>query len=241
MATIQGSTIADSHSENSNVTMLAGDSFIYQVLKRLIDVVVSSLILILGLPLWVVIAISIKISSLGPVLYVERREIGKDGNTFTYYKFRSMHVNRDERIHREAYRRYLNGEALGQVRDKKGNIRSVYKIVNDPRIHGVGHVLRKTGLDEIPQFINVLRGEMSIVGPRPAIWYEWELYQEHHKARLSVKPGITGYYQVSGRGDVGFEEMYRLDMEYIAHRSLWLDLKIMLDTPWVMVTGKGTH
>ncbi len=220
---------------------IRGDGLAYRALKRMLDIVVAGLILLIGAPLWLLIALAIKVYSPGPVLYTIEREIGKGGKPFRYFKFRSMHVARDENTHVEAFRRYVNGEPLGVVKGRNGQQRPVFKIVNDPRIHGLGRILRKTGLDEVPQLINVLKGDMSLVGPRPAIWYEWEMYKDRAADRLSVTPGITGYYQVYGRGDVGFEEMCRLDREYIARRSLWLDLKIILLTPWVMLTGKGAH
>ena len=223
------------------ILSLHGDGVLYRVLKRALDLLLATVVLGIGAPLWLLIALAIKLYSPGPALYVIDREIGRGGKPFRYYKFRSMHVRRDEHVHREAYRRYLNGEPLATVKDRRGRERPVFKLVNDPRIHGLGRWLRKTALDEIPQLFNVLRGEMTLVGPRPAIGYEWDMYSDSERARLSVTPGITGYYQVYGRANVGFQEMCRMDREYIARRSLWLDLKIILLTPWVMLTGKGAH
>jgi len=237
----QAGLTEDSMPRTGSSLSLRGDGALYAGLKRLIDLGVAVTILVLGSPLWLFIAAAIKVYSPGPALYVVEREIGQNGRPFRYYKFRSMHVKRDEAVHREAYGRYMRGEPLGEVVDRRGNRRPVYKIVKDDRIHGLGRVLRKTGVDEIPQLINVLRGEMSLIGPRPAIGYEWDMYEERHRARLSVKPGISGYHQVYGRANTGFEGMYRADMEYIAKRSLGLDLKLMLLTPWVMLTGKGAH
>jgi lipopolysaccharide/colanic/teichoic acid biosynthesis glycosyltransferase len=240
MGTLQR-VLGRSRESTQTILSLHGDALLYRALKRLLDLTVAGVILVLGAPLWLLITLAIKVYSPGPALYVEKREIGQGGRPFHYFKFRSMHVGRDEGLHREAFRRYYEGQPLGMVGDGKGGQRPVFKLVNDPRIHGLGRWLRKTGLDEIPQLINVLKGDMSLVGPRPAIWYEWEMYQAQYADRLAVRPGITGYYQVYGRADVGFQDMYRMDRHYIEHRSLWLDLKIMLLTPWVMLTGKGAH
>jgi len=162
--------------------------------------------------------------------------MGLNGETFTFLKFRSMYTNSDHNRHKD-YIKKLIKEGKDDT-DASG----VYKLSNDPRITTLGGFLRKTSLDELPQFINVLKGEMSLVGPRPPIPYECELYDIWHRRRLlSVKPGITGLWQVTGRSRTTFDEMVRLDLKYINEWSLWLDIKILLKTPWVILTGKGAY
>ncbi len=214
----------------------------YWFSKRGIDVCLALLVLTLLSPLWLIIAVAIKLTSPGPVLYVEKREVGKDGKIFTLYKFRTMRNGNDNSQHKRVVEELIkNGNAPTVVEGGNGQRKKIYKVVNDPRVTPVGRILRKLGLDEAPQFINVLRGEMSVVGPRPALYYEYELYEDWHKKRLTVLPGITGLYQVTARSTVTFDQMVRIDLEYLEERSLWLDLKIMLLTPWVMITGKGAH
>lgn len=219
---------------------LVGKERTYECAKRMLDVSVALAMLGLFAPLWMVIAMAIRLTSSGPVLYRQRRVVGKGGREFTVYKFRTMHHNNDDGLHREAIARFVNGKPLSFV-EENGARKAVYKLVNDPRATSLGKILRKTGLDEVPQFINVLRGEMSIVGPRPPLCYEYEHYTDREKQRLTVLPGITGLYQVTGRSEVAFQQMVDLDLEYIARRSLWMDLWIMAKTPWVMITGQGAH
>ena len=212
----------------------------YEFAKRILDVTIALIVLILFAPLWVVIAATVRLTSPGPALHCQRRVIGKGGREFTVYKFRTMYHNNDDTLHKHAIARVLDGQPLDVV--EAGGVRKpVYKLTHDPRITPLGRILRRTGLDEVPQFLNVLRRDMSIVGPRPPIYYEYETYTERYKRRLDVLPGITGWYQVMARSQVTFREMVEFDLEYIQHRSLWLDLKIMLLTPWVMVTGSGAH
>ena len=214
----------------------------YWFSKRCIDVCLALLVLTLLSPLWLIIAVVIKLTSRGPVLYVEKREVGKDGKIFTLYKFRTMYNGNDNSQHKRIVKELIkDGNAPTVIEDGNGQHKKIYKVINDPRVTPVGRILRRLGLDEVPQFINVLRGEMSVVGPRPALYYEYELYEDWHKNRLSVLPGITGLYQVTARSAVTFDQMVRIDLEYIEKRSLWLDLKIMLLTSWVMITGKGAH
>src|SRR6266849_4042219 len=197
--------------------------------KRAMDIVGSIMALILFSPLFVVIALAIKLTSKGPILFKQQR-IRQYGALFTFLKFRSMKSENDPRIHRE----YVKGFITGEVDSThQGHSRSVvYKIQEDPRITRVGKFLRKTSLDELPQFINVLKGEMSLVGPRPPIPYEIELYQAWHLGRVAeVKPGITGLWQVNGRSKSTFDEMVRLDLRYARMWSPWLDIKILLRTP----------
>lgn len=205
-------------------------------IKRSIDILFSLAVIIGGAPFYLAIAFLIKLTSKGPVFFKQQR-VGKDGAIFTLYKFRTMHQNTDDTIHREFTKRFIAGELADSGLD--GASRSVYKLRNDPRVTPVGNFLRKTSLDEFPQFLNVLKGEMTIVGPRPPLPYEIEHYQDWHKLRLSVKPGLTGLWQVSGRSAVPFNEMVMLDLYYIEHWSLLLDFKIMLRTIPVMLFGSG--
>lgn len=213
---------------------------IYEAIKRVLDLFIALVVLVVFAPLWALIAIAVRLTSSGAALYRQQRVVGKGGREFTVYKFRTMYQNNDDTLHKQAIARFVDGQPLNVV-EKNGVEVPVYKLTRDPRVTPFGRILRKTGLDEVPQFINVLRGEMSIVGPRPPLYYEYERYTEWHNRRLDVLPGITGLYQVTARSQVTFEDMVRLDLEYIKCRSLWLDLKIILMTPWVMITGKGAH
>ena len=198
------------------------------MLKRVMDVVGSGLAIILASPLLCVIALLVKLTSKGPVLFKQQR-LGQFGNSFTFFKFRSMYVNNDHKIHQTFIKRVIKGEHDGRSEDGS---KAVYKMTNDPRITRIGRFIRRTSLDELPQFINVLKGEMSLVGPRPPIAYECEVYDIWHRRRvLEVKPGITGLWQVKGRSRVRFDEMVRLDLQYARNWSLWLDIKILLQTP----------
>ncbi|MFQ5603407.1 MAG: sugar transferase [bacterium] len=212
----------------------------YTVIKRLLDLLLSFVLLILFSPIMLIVAVAIKVTSKGPVIFSQRLAIGKDEKPFTLYKFRTMYTHLDDSIHRDATKKFVKGEPIVEVKDKHGP-QKVYKIINDKRVTPIGQILRKTGLDEVPQFYNVLKGEMSIVGPRPPLRYEYELYHAEAKKRLQVLPGITGLYQVTARSRLTFDEMVKLDLSYIQNRGLWLDLKIIFMTPWVMVTGKGAH
>ena len=191
-------------------------------------------------PLWAAIAAAIRLTSRGPALFCQRRVVGRMEREFTVYKFRTMVHNNDDSLHKHAIARFLDGQPLDVV-ERNGVEKPVYKLAHDARITPFGGILRKTGLDKVPQFLNVLRGDMSIVGPRPPLHYEYERYNEYQKRRLDVLPGITGWYQVRARSQVTFEEMVELDLYYIRHRSILLDLRIMLLTPWVMITGRGAH
>jgi len=205
--------------------------------KRLMDIVGSLAGLILCLPLIVAIALAIKVTSKGPVLFRQVR-LGQYGKKFTFLKFRSMQVNNDSKIHEEYVKRFILGASA--IEQTAGSQPKLYKLTADPRITTVGRFLRNTSLDELPQFLNVLRGEMSLVGPRPPVLYEFERYHLWHKQRLSaVKPGITGLWQVDGRSRVKFDDMVRLDIRYARSWSLWLDIKILLQTPRAVVSGNG--
>jgi lipopolysaccharide/colanic/teichoic acid biosynthesis glycosyltransferase len=207
-------------------------------IKRLIDVMASLLVILVGFPFFLAVITLIKLTSKGPVFFSQQR-IGERGEVFTLFKFRTMRQGADDSIHREFTRSFIEGRMSNSSLDEKAP--SVYKLTNDPRVTSIGNFLRKTSLDELPQFINILRGEMTIVGPRPPLQYELEYYEEWHKLRLEVKPGLTGLWQVSGRSSVPFNEMVKLDLYYIEHWTLLLDLKIMLRTIPVMLFGSGGY
>ena len=202
---------------------------VYHAASRLVDVTLAAGILLLLAPLWLAIAALIKMSSQGPVLF-RRTVIGERGRPFRYYKFRSM-VDGDDSHHQRWLRDFVTKDAPYES--------GKFKVVGDPRITGVGRVLRRLSLDEVPQLINVLKGEMSMVGPRPPIPYEFSLYDAGSRRRLAVKPGITGLYQVTARSRVPFSQMLAIDLDYIERRSLRLDLGIMLRTAAVMLSGRG--
>ena len=207
------------------------------IVKRAMDVLGSALMLSLCTPVFVVVAIAIKASSKGPVLFRQQR-VGQYGRNFTFLKFRSMLVNNDHSVHREYVTKFIASEASKQPSHGSGE--SVYKLTSDPRVTRVGKFLRRTSLDELPQFLNVLRGEMSLVGPRPPIPYELAAYQIWHRRRLlEVKPGITGLWQVTGRSRVNFDEMVRLDLRYATSWSPSLDVSILMRTPLAVIKGEG--
>jgi lipopolysaccharide/colanic/teichoic acid biosynthesis glycosyltransferase len=206
------------------------------LLKRTVDIIGSIVALILFSPVLIGISILIKMSSNGPVLFRQER-LGLHGKRFTFLKFRSMYVGNDEKIHQEYVRKLITCQ-----KEQSNNSECVYKITNDPRVTPIGRILRKTSLDELPQFLNVLRGEMSLVGPRPPIAYEFADYDIWHRRRvLEAKPGITGLWQVKGRSSTSFDEMVRLDLQYVREWNLWLDVMIMLQTPRAVFSGKGAY
>jgi lipopolysaccharide/colanic/teichoic acid biosynthesis glycosyltransferase len=207
-----------------------------KILKRSVDVAGSGLLLLILAPILAAIALAIKFTSPGPVIFKQQR-LGQFGKKFEFLKFRTMHVNNDAGIHREYVQNFIAGKADAE---KTQSGPKIYKITNDPRVTPLGRFLRKTSLDELPQFWNVLRGEMSLVGPRPPVNYEFEVYDFWHRRRvLEVKPGVTGLWQVSGRSRTCFDDMVRLDLRYSQEWSLWLDLKILLATPFAVFTGDG--
>jgi lipopolysaccharide/colanic/teichoic acid biosynthesis glycosyltransferase len=207
------------------------------IIKRGIDIVGSSILLFILSPLLAAIALAIKLSSKGPVIFRQDR-VGQFGTRFKCLKFRTMYTNNDPKIHRDYVQRFIAGKAAKENESETEPV--VYKITSDPRITPIGKFLRKTSLDEFLQFWNVLRGEMSLVGPRPALPYEFEVYESWHRRRvLEVKPGVTGLWQVSGRSRVSFDDMVRLDLRYSQRWSLWLDLKILLATPLAVLIGDG--
>lgn len=204
-------------------------------IKRLFDIAASLTLLLLLAPLFLLIAALVKSKSPGPVFFRQVR-VGRNLKPFGMLKFRTMHVNADNKLHHEFVTRFIKSN--GQ--DPECNRNGVFKLVDDPRVTPIGHVLRKTSLDELPQFWNVLRGEMSLVGPRPPLPYEVEQYKPWHTRRvIEATPGITGLWQVGGRSQTTFDEMVRLDLRYAKTRSFWTDIKILLATPGAVFSGKG--
>jgi lipopolysaccharide/colanic/teichoic acid biosynthesis glycosyltransferase len=211
----------------------------YGLAKRLFDLVLAAMLLALLAPLMALIAFAIVLDTRGPALFVQKRVRGnqslRDGRpedqVFNFFKFRTMAHQADPAIHQEYMRRLIHGDA------EKGN--NLYKIENDPRVTRVGRFLRKTSLDELPQLINILRGEMTFVGPRPAIPYEVTHYKPHYLERLTVTQGLTGLWQVMGRNELSFEEMVALDVQYARSRSFLGDIKILLATIPAVLMGRG--
>jgi lipopolysaccharide/colanic/teichoic acid biosynthesis glycosyltransferase len=210
--------------------------------KRLMDIVGGGLGLILSAPIFLVIAALIKLTSEGPVFFRQQR-IGQHGTPFTFLKFRTMFTNNDPSVHKEFVQQLIAGKVKPNSNGNgNGNGHGVYKIKSDPRVTRIGSFLRRSSLDELPQLINVLTGEMSLVGPRPPVKYEVDAYEIWHRGRLmEAKPGITGLWQVNGRSRVKFDEMVRLDIRYARTWSLWLDIKILLRTPHAVLLGEGAY
>jgi lipopolysaccharide/colanic/teichoic acid biosynthesis glycosyltransferase len=205
----------------------------YRAAKRTLDVIAASAGLILMSPLMVVIAAAIRAKSPGSVLFRQER-VGLGGRPFLLYKFRTMHAAADQ----ETHRRLVQGLIRGNASDDDAAAATWVPLEGDPRVTGLGRFLRRSHLDELPQLINVLRGEMSVVGPRPPIPYEVELYEPWHLRRLAVVPGLTGLWQVRGWGKLPFDEGVALDLEYIDHRSFAGDLKLVLRTLWQILRGR---
>ncbi|MEP6944389.1 MAG: sugar transferase [Acidobacteriota bacterium] len=207
-----------------------------RLIKRISDLVFATIAIVLTFPLWLSAALAVRFGSAGPVLFKQER-VGMDGRVFLCYKFRTMNADADEKLHRDAYRKNIEGGNDANVGD---DIQRIFgKVKDDPRITGVGKFLRRTSIDELPQLLNVFRGEMSIVGPRPPIPYEVHNYDIWHRKRLDMKPGITGLWQVSGRNRLTFEEMVRADLYYIENWSLLLDLRILVLTMPAILSGDG--
>ena len=204
----------------------------YQRLKRWLDVVISAALLVILSPLLAVLALAVKLHSPGPIIFRQTR-LGKDGKPFTCLKFRSMRHGADSFIHERYAVSLIKHHDVGPTEGKS------LKLERDPRITGLGRILRKLSLDELPQLVNVLKGEMSLVGPRPPLPYEVDAYLEWHHRRFDALPGITGWWQVKGRNRVSFDEMVEMDIYYIEHMSLGLDLKILAMTPWSALHGNG--
>lgn len=209
-----------------------------QAMKRMVDVLGSLAAITVFSPIFLAVALAVKLTSKGPILFRQDR-VGQFGKTFTFLKFRSMKVNNDPKIHQEYVKKLIAGSGdLKQADGKEGS----FKLVNDPRITSIGRFIRRTSLDELPQFFNVLVGNMSLVGPRPPVPYEYEAYDIWHRRRmLQVKPGITGLWQVKGRSKTTFDEMVRLDLQYAQSWSVAMDVKILLQTPKAVVSGSGAY
>jgi len=210
-------------------------SWLFNRIKHGLDALLTLPLSIMMVPLFLAIGLAIKFSSKGPVFY-KPVAVGRNGLPFKMYKFRSMYVDQDSDIHKSFVTKLIKGE-IGE----KGIGGQTLKVKDDPRITPIGKILRKFSLDELPQMINVLKGEMSLVGPRPCLPYEWEEYEEWYKKRVAVRPGITGIWQVSGRSEVAFEDMILLDLYYIYNRSVMLDLHTIYETIFVVLKQKGAY
>jgi len=223
----------------------------YYITKRILDVVISSTLLFLLSPMLFVIALAIKLDSPGSAIFSQIRvgcklkwkgfRYTKEIVPFTFYKFRSMYEDADESKHIEFTKAYLKNdlEEMNQLQDGPVEDGNQYKLNNDNRVTRMGRFLRETSLDELPQLFNVLKGDMSMVGPRPDLPYVVELYEPRHMQRLSTMQGLTGLWQVTGRNACSFENLIQADLDYINNQSLWLDIKIMLKTPLAILNLKG--
>ncbi|NUN94698.1 MAG: sugar transferase [Candidatus Omnitrophica bacterium] len=206
-------------------------------MKRVLDLVVASaMLMVLGIPM-IIVAILIKLDSRGSVFFKQTR-MGREFRPFPMFKFRSMRVDADAKRHEEFMKKVIQ-EGQGEVDQETG--KPVFKEKDDPRITRVGRFIRRYSIDELPQIFNVLRGEMSIVGPRPPVPYEVAMYREHHLPRMSAKPGITGVWQVSGRNAVSFDDMVLMDITYMENWSILTDIKIILQTIPVVLFPKDTY
>jgi lipopolysaccharide/colanic/teichoic acid biosynthesis glycosyltransferase len=225
--------------------VVGGNPQFYFRAKRALDLIVASTLLVILLPLLAVIAVAIKLDSKGPALFIQERvgarqrtQHGKTTwhvQTFRVYKFRTMRQDTDDALHREHIKAYVAAQNKKLSLNGNGSV----KLANDPRITRIGHILRKTSLDELPQLFNVIKGDMSLVGPRPVPAYEVAEYQPWHRERLNAVPGITGLWQVKGRCLVSFDEQIRMDIEYVHTRSLWADIKILFLTVPAVLSGRG--
>jgi lipopolysaccharide/colanic/teichoic acid biosynthesis glycosyltransferase len=213
---------------------VAGQSRSTAILRRLFDIVFALTLILLLSPLLIGLALAVRLDSRGSALFRQRR-VGYLEREFTLFKFRSMRTDADPRSHQE----YVTALIKGGETNSSGGRETLYKVAVDNRITPVGRWIRRWSLDELPQLFNVVRGDMTLVGPRPAIPYEVAEYPSWYRERFSVKPGLTGFWQVSGRSERTYEEMVRLDIEYAERRSLALDLSILLKTPWVVLSRKG--
>ena len=207
----------------------------YNRFKTALDAIVALPLMVLLLPLFIIIAAAIKMNSKGPIFYMADA-IGRNGRPFKMFKFRSMRVNNDNDIHKEFVTKLIKGE-MEKDSEKSGPL----KITDDPRVTAIGNLLRKSSLDELPQLINVIMGQMSLIGPRPCLPYEYDVYEDWYKKRASIRPGITGLWQVAGRSEVEFEEMILLDLYYVYNRNIWMDINILYETIFVVLKKKGAY
>ncbi len=208
---------------------------VWLMLKRAIDLMLGSSIAVLISPVLLIIWLLVRFTSKGPAIYIQRR-VGYKGRVFNCYKFRTMYVDADDDIHRKYVKQWIANRSYDLALDKE---KKLFKIMDDPRVTAVGRFLRRYSLDELPQIFNVLKLEMSLVGPRPALEYEVKLYRDWHKQRLLGVPGVTGLWQVTGRNHLSFDEMVRLDIEYLNRWSLLYDLTLILKTIPVVFQGNG--
>lgn len=221
------------------LSQVASESRWLSALRRLVDLVFAIALIVLFSPILIAVAVAVRIDSHGPALFRQRR-VGFGEREFTLYKFRSMRVDADPRGHQEYVTALIRGESSAPESSPSDDGReTLYKVAVDNRITPVGRWIRRWSLDELPQLFNVLLGDMTLVGPRPAIPYEVAEYPSWYLQRFSVKPGLTGLWQVSGRSERTYEEMVRLDIDYTERRSLGLDLSILLRTPWTVLSRKG--
>jgi lipopolysaccharide/colanic/teichoic acid biosynthesis glycosyltransferase len=232
---LEASASAGGAGIETNSTVLSGDKaaqsrMVQLALKRTLDIVIATTLIVLLLPVMLIIGVLVCASSPGPVIYKQQR-LGRNGHLFWFYKFRTMFDDNDASEHHAYYRALIRGDARP--------IGGSYKLTNDPRVTRVGALLRRYSLDEFPQLFNVLLGHMSLVGPRPPLPYEVDMYSSREWRRLAVRPGLTGLWQVSGRSALSFQQMVDLDIEYIETWNLLLDLRILLRTPLAVVTGDG--
>lgn len=231
MATLQGAAKKDKTGQVSELKVIRT----YRS-KRILDIIAASFGLLIASLFAAIIAVMIKLSSPGPVLFKQMR-VGKNGKEFMFYKFRSMRVGNDDSQHRQYIKLFIEGKEE-ELRKFQGP-KKVYKITCDDRVTFIGKFLRRTSLDELPQLLNVLKGDMSMVGPRPHLPYEVELYQQWHRRRLEGMPGITGWWQIHGRSRVPFDEAVKMDIWYLEHQSLILDIRIMCRTITKAIVGRG--
>ena len=208
----------------------------YKWWKGVFDRILAIMAIAVSSPLLAIIAILIRLDSPGSAIF-RREQVGENGSVFTAYKFRTMHINNDDHVYKEYIKKYVLEDAPYTV-DENGQ--GVYKVVDDPRVTRFGNLLRKTNLDELPQLFNVLKGEMSFVGPRPDIPFAVAMYRDWHRERLGIKPGITGLWQVCGRKGLSFEDMVRLDIEYIKRQSIFLDARILILTLGTILKRDGS-
>jgi lipopolysaccharide/colanic/teichoic acid biosynthesis glycosyltransferase len=236
--------------DDPNIVRLVENRKVYYIVKRVMDVSIALALLIILSPLLILICLAIAIYSPGPIFYLQERVgarrivRGKSTywkkETFYCYKFRTMAVNADNAIH-QAYVQALIENDKEKMSALQGESTQIRKLVNDPRVTRPGKLLRKLSLDELPQFWNVLRGDMSVVGPRPAIPYEVEMYKPWHLRRLEAQPGITGLQQIIARSTADFDQQVQLDIDYIEHQSIWQDIIIILKTPFVILSTRGAE
>ena len=222
----------EAHQLTRTVPREAAEPTWQAVLRRSADIIIGGGLVLVLAPVLLLVALAVRLDSQGPALFRQRR-VGHEEREFTLFKFRSMRVDADPRGHRE----YVT--SLIQGNESNGGRENLYKLAVDDRITPVGRWIRRWSLDELPQLFNVVTGDMTLVGPRPAIPYEVAEYPSWYLQRFAVKPGLTGLWQVSGRSERTYEEMVRLDIDYAKRRSLGLDLSILLKTPWVVLSRKG--